>query len=130
MDVGLLASEAWVAAWAEESETAKRLANLFGGFTVPLSSAAALALQSLGPALRNEAEFVGLLEVTDTKNLANFFLQISDCEHRGWEILEIRIRKSGPSGAHAFFAKLPNAQRVDSPNFAEIGLEGEYRKFF
>lgn len=130
LDVGLLAEDSWVAAWTKDSLEAARLAEEVQGEFVPISKSALQALFSLGPALGSEAKSIGILEISNSKKLKEFFDQVAECEKQGWTVLEIRVRKSGPSGAHAFFAKSEKSQSFHSGNFTEIPVQGEYRKFF
>lgn len=129
-DVGLLAKDAWVAAWVRETSDAEKVAKLIGGKSVVLSSEAAKALMSLGAGLGANHRSIGLLETTGTENLAEFFHGVAECEKAGWIAMEIRVRKSGPSGAHAFFAKSESATMPAVNGFTELPVEGEYRKFF
>lgn len=130
LDVGLLTEGAWVAAWTKDPVQAARLAEDIQGTAAPISKSALQALFSLGPALNPEAKSIGILEATSTKKLNEFFDQVATCEKLGWTVLEIRVRKSGPSGAHAFFARSEKSQSLQLGNFTEIPVEGEYRKFF
>lgn len=133
LDVGLLANKAWVSAWVKASAEAAMLAKQIGGEHVPLSANAARALMSLGPGLGNDQAAIGLLEVSDVNQLATFFQGIVDCEKNGWVVMEIRVRKSGPSGAHAFFGKSQSANAPSTSatqGFVELAVAGDYRKFF
>lgn len=130
LDVGLLASDAWVAAWIKDVSSAETLSKQIGGECVPLSSEAAKALFSLGDGLSDGSLAIGLLEYSGTRDLADFFNSVAHCQNAGWDVMEIRVRKSGPPGAHAYFAKSQSARTPSVSGFVEIEALGEYRKFF
>lgn len=130
LDVGLISQNAWMAAWFESKELAEEASKEIDANCTAISANAARALVSLGPALSKEAVSIGLLEVSSIEELTVFFNSVSECEKCGWTPLEIRIRKSGPSGAHAFFEKTSNASRPKVAAFSEIAVHGDYRKFF
>lgn len=130
LDVGLLAKDAWMSAWLKDEAAAVALAKQVGGEFVALSANGARALMSLGPSLDDETKMVGLLEISNTEGLADFFRGVAECERCGWSVLEIRIRKSGPAGAHAFFSKSTSSKTPAVKGFIELAAEGDYRKFF
>lgn len=130
LDVGLLSDSAWIATWTSDMKEAEEIKSLIHGEFVKISSGAVQALMSLGPSLPAETSVVGLLEVMDTKELSLFFNRVSECENCGWIVLEIRIRRAGLAGAHAYFAKTERALSPNMAEFIELKLDGDYKKFF
>lgn len=141
LDVGFLVKGAWVAAWAPEER--KQLVMQFAEDhemeTVKVSTATLNAMFSLGQGLEaSDAE--ALIVEADEFAMNSFFQFIEASLKLNWKLLEVRMRKSGPAGVHAFLvgpgglsvAKIPpeKVETVAQLSVAKTVLSGDYRRYF
>jgi hypothetical protein len=90
------------------------------------------AFLSLGPKPESETTSIGIVE---SSSIANVFLSCMQyCDH-GLKLLEIRVKRAGPVGAHAFFAlKKSEVAEISALPVAVpmtvVPLSGDYRRFF
>lgn len=136
LDVGFLVKGAWVAAWVPEASkaTIAALVKAHGLESIQVSATTLNAMYSLGQTVEaSDAE--ALIVEADEYHLSSFFEFIETSLRQNWKLLEIRLRKSGPAGAHAFLSG-PSGLSVAQPKMgAQISvtkteLSGEYRQYF
>jgi hypothetical protein len=134
LDVGFLVRTAWVAGWFSEVK-AKEAAKLAQDLTmevVAVSERTMNAMFSLGPPT-DAVDAEALIVESDENSLAIFFQTIEECLTLNWKVNEIRLRKSGPSGVHAFLVGASGLQGPQTRNeihIARTNLSGDYRRFF
>lgn len=128
IEVSPTAKGAWVCAF-DTSDTK----NLSGNFDVIQVNAVLMnALLSLGPKAGSETTSIGIVEsesILDVLNSSMHYLK------KGVSLLEIRIKRSGPAGAYAYFAIRDSAEANASTDpgvspMAIIPLSGDYRRYF
>lgn len=145
LDVGFLVKGAWVAAWVSDiyddaKEKAVQLAGKNEMQCVQVSAATLNAMYSLGTSVDAEDKEALIVEA-DELAIADFIEFIEECLKMNWKLLEIRFRKSGPAGIHAFLAgpsglSINNAtgnatNKVSSKvTVARTTLSGDYRRYF
>lgn len=136
LDVGFLVKGAWVAAWVPGTSKTSiaALVQSHGLESVQVSATTLNAMFSLGQNVEaSDAE--ALIVEADEHHLRSFFEFIEASLAKNWKLLEIRLRKSGPAGAHAFLAG-PSGLSVAQPKVgAQISvtkteLSGDYRQYF
>ena len=137
LDVGFLVKGAWVAAWVSEEsgnaeQKAVQLVKRHEMESVQVSTATLNAMYSLGPSLE-AVDTEALILEADELAMGAFFSFVETCLKQKWKLLEIRLRKSGPAGVHAFLVG-PGGLDVDktneSVNVTRTTLSGEYRRYF
>ncbi|MDZ4083244.1 MAG: hypothetical protein U1E10_09930 [Bdellovibrionales bacterium] len=136
LDVGFLVKGAWVAAWAPE-DSKQSIATLVQTHkleSVKVSATTLNAMYSLGQAVE-ASDTEALIVEADEHHLGSFFEFIEASLAKNWKLLEIRLRKSGPAGAHAFFTGPGGLSVVPLKAGALISvtkteLSGEYRQYF
>jgi hypothetical protein len=141
LDVGLLVNGAWIAAWAPEAskKAVMQLVHTHQMESVQISSATLNAMYSIGPGLE-ASDTEALIVEADELSLRSFFQFLEACLKLNWKILEIRLRKSGPAGGHAFLVGrgglsvppiVPEGTKAGaSISVSKTALSGEYRRYF
>lgn len=137
LDVGFLVKGAWVAAWVSDAssdskKTAAQIALENEMECIQVSAATLNAMYSLCPSIGDHDEEAVIVEA-DELAIGSFLKYLEACLKRNWKLLEIRLRKSGPAGIHAFLVG-PSGLSLAEPNetvsVARTVLSGEYRRYF
>lgn len=127
VEVSPTAAGAWVCAY-----TKSKLSEAHFD-TVEIDEPTMSAFLSLGskPPLENPS--VGIIE---SQKISDVFRAAREYSKLGMTLLELRVKRSGPSGAYAFFS-LPKSfenafgeKSKDLLPMAVIPLTGDYRRFF
>jgi hypothetical protein len=99
---------------------------------VEVSAATLNAMYSLGPNLE-DADAEAIIVEADELAIGDFFNFVETCLKQRWKLLEIRLRKSGPAGVHAFLVGPVGLEVDDSKDSVRVSrttLSGEYRRYF
>lgn len=134
LDVGYLVQGAWVAGWLplSKAEEASVLARSLGLENVQVSDVTMNAMFSLGPVVEKSDEEVLVVE-SEEKDLFELFTFIESNLLAQWKLVEIRLHKSGPAGAHAFLVGKKDLSISATDKKLRISralLNGDYRRFF
>jgi hypothetical protein len=137
LDVGFLVKGAWVATWlsgdsANAKNKAMQLVRTHEMECVEVSAATLNAMYSLGPNLE-DADAEAIIVEADELAIGDFFNFVETCLKQRWKLLEIRLRKSGPAGVHAFLVGPVGLEVDDSKDSVRVSrttLSGEYRRYF
>lgn len=138
IEVSATAGGAWVCAWipkeksnvGEKSESDfSRAVEVKAFDVVEVDSEVMNAFQSLGPKLPAEAAAIGIV---DEPSIAEVFRLASRLSEEGLVLLELRIKRSGPPGAYAYFSLTPaEIGKINrEKNVTVVPLIGDYRRFF
>ncbi len=136
IDVSPTAGGAWTCAWISNSNPAAndKVAKENGCELVDVDTTLMNALLSLGPKPSATTTHIGILE---SNRIADVLRSATTYASAGFTLLEIRVKRAGPTGgAHAFFAldddalaKLGTTAKP-SVTMTTISLQGDYRRYF
>lgn len=127
IEVAPTAAGAWVCAFTKKNEP-------HGCEVVPVNATTMNAFLSLGPKAGEKNSAAGIIEDV---SISEIFRSAFEYSRRGYQLLEIRIKRAGPSGAYAIFAmtevdvqKLSRSTTSGTLTMTVIPLNGDYRRYF
>lgn len=144
IEVGATAAGAWVCGWVPVETKAKNesLARTHGLSLIDVDTKFMNAFLSLGPKPGADIKFIGLVE---GEKIADVFRSAASYVAAGLTILELRVKRSGPPGAYAYFevsdadsalvdaiarGQDANVETNRTLKLVKIPVVGEHRRFF
>lgn len=144
IEVGATAAGSWVCGWlpSETKVQNEAMAQAHGFSLIEVDTKLMNAFLSLGPKPSAAIRFVGVVE---GEKIADVFQAAASYVAAGLTILELRVKRSGPAGAYAYFevsesdsalvdaiarGQDANAETNKTLKLVKISLNGEHRRFF
>lgn len=144
IEIGATAAGSWVCGWlpAETKAQNEAMANAFGLTLIDVDAKFMKAFLSLGPKPSADIRFIGMVE---GEKIADVFRSAASYVAAGLNILELRVKRAGASGAYAYFevsesdaalvdaiarGQDANAETNKTLKLLKIPLTGEHRRFF
>ena len=127
IEVSPTAAGAWICAFTKKNEPR-------GCEIVPVNAVTMNAFMSLGPKADEKTSAAGIIE---DGSVAEIFRSAFEYSRRGFQLLEIRIKRAGPAGAYAIFAmteadvqKLSRSTTSGTLTMTVVPMRGDYRRYF
>jgi len=144
IEIGVTAAGSWVCGWlpAETKAQNEAIAHEFGLTLIDVDAKFMKAFLSLGPKPSADIRFIGMVE---GEKIADVFRSAASYVAAGLNILELRVKRAGASGAYAYFevsesdaalvdaiarGQDANAETNKTLKLLKIPLTGEHRRFF